>query len=209
MHTASGCAAGKHLAFARRSVISIADHYHVLWGYVLFHFEERYLWLTNVLLLLMGGHILTVLFKKDFFNSSVRKTILLICFVISFVFTPVKYVIQVSRGGMDSDMHLVSADLKEYNIKGNIASNREYVPVNDAWHKTFRLAYWLGDKYYGQAREHISEADLKSDLDKYNIDYYFLWGELSCIPQFLTQYTELTKGTIPDLKIYSLKEKNK
>lgn len=178
-------------------------------GYVLFHFEERYLWLTNVLLLILGGYVLTVLFQKDFFNSSARKAILLICFAISFIFTPLKYVIQVSRGGMDNDMYYVSTDLKQYNIKGNIASNREYVPVQDAWHKTFRLAYWLDTRYYGQAREHINEAELKAELDKYNIDYYFFWGELTGLPPFLSQYKELTDAKIPGLTIYSLKNRKK
>jgi len=178
-------------------------------GYVLFHFEERYLWLTNVLLLLMGGSILTILFQKFFFHSSVSKAILLICFVISFVFTPIKYVIQVSRGGMDIDMHLVSTDLEKYNIRGNIASNREYVPVTDAWHKTFRLAYWLGCRYYGQAKANISDSDLEKELKKYDINYYFLWGDSCSVPNFLTQYKELTNGEIPDLKVFSLTERKK
>jgi hypothetical protein len=176
-------------------------------GYVLFHFEERYLWLTNVLLLILGGYILTVLFQKDFFNSKARKAILLICFAISFIFTPLKYVIQVSNAGMDNDMHYLSADLTQYNIKGNIASNREYVSTHDAWHKTFRLAYWLNSRYFGQAKENISESELENELKKYNISYFFFWGESNSTPQFLSQYKELTNGGIPGLTIFSLKDR--
>lgn len=177
-------------------------------GYVLFHIEERYLWLINILLLLMGGHALTLLLQQEFFKHAVRKHILLFFFVISFIFTPTKYVLQVSRGGMDTDMYDISADLKQLGIRGNFASNREYVPVHDAWHKTFRLAYWLDSKYYGQAEAGISDDELLEDLRKYNIDYYFVWGEGCKIPPFLDHYPELTGHKIPDLRIYSLKSEN-
>ncbi len=173
-------------------------------GYILFHFEERYVWLSNVLLLLMGGYLLTVLFQGDFFKSALRRNILIVFFVISFIFVPVKYVIQAGRGGIDTEMYLVSTDLKKYGISGNIASNRERFS-HDAWHKTFRLAYWLKSRYYGQAKEGIDDEELESELEKFNIDYYFLWGEGSSTPQFLTRYQEITKNEIPGLRIYSLK----
>ena len=86
---------------------------------------------------------------------------------------------------MDSDMHSVSTDLRHFNIKGNIASNREYVPVQDAWHKTFRLAYWLDSRYYGQAGVGMDDTTLEKELKKNKIDYYFVWGEEPVIPQFL------------------------
>lgn len=176
-------------------------------GYVLFHFEERYLWLTNLLLLIMGGCVLNILFQKDFFKPDSRKNILIAFFVISFIFTPARYVMQASRGGMDSDMYYLSNDLKQYNIRGNIASNREYVPVHDAWHKTFRLAYWLNGRYYGQSKTDINDKDLENEFIKYDMDYYFFWGRSNSTPQFLTKYSEMTKGEIPGLKIYSLKGK--
>jgi hypothetical protein len=176
-------------------------------GYVLFHFEERYVWLINILLLLMGGHVITVLFRKDFFMSGLRKNILIIVFVLSFIYFPSRFILQTARSSIDKEMHDLSMDLKQYNIKGNIASNRQYAS-QDAWHKTLRLAYWLKSRYYGQRGEGRSNEELESELKKYNIDYYFLWGELNDNPQFLNRYRELTRGTIQGLQIYSLKEKN-
>lgn len=173
-------------------------------GYVLFHFEERYVWLSNVLLLVMGGHLLTILFRGDFFMSAMRRKLLLLFFVLSFIFVPSKYVIQVSRGGMDTDMYLMSTDLKMHNISGNIASNRE-MHSHDAWHKTFRLAYWLKSRYYGQSKKGISDTELKEELNKYRIDYYFVWGEKPNLPDFLTETQEVTGGNIPELKVFSLK----
>lgn len=177
-------------------------------GYLPFHFEERYIWIVNILLLLMGGHVLNVLFQKDFFAGKMRKNILIIFFMASFVFTPLKLTIQ-GRNSMDEDMHNLSAELERYNLHGNIASNREYAPVHDAWHKTFRIAYWLKGRYYGQAKQGIHDEDLANEIKKFNIDYFFFWGEPKEIPQFLSYHKEITGGNIPGLKIYSLMEKNK
>jgi hypothetical protein len=176
-------------------------------GYLLFHLEERYLWLVNVLLLLMGGYVLNVLFQKEFFKNNLLKGILIFFFIISFIFTPSKFVKQVLGGGMNSYMYHVSTDLTKYDMKGNIASNREHVPVHDAWHKTFRLAYWLDTRYYGQSKENISDSELEKELKKHDISYYFFWGDSSNMPQLLIQYKELTNGEIPGLKIFSLKDR--
>ena len=173
-------------------------------GYILFHFEQRYVWLVNMLLLLMGGHLLAVFFEKDFFRSRLRKNILIMVFVISFIFTPVRFILQTGNGSIDQYMYDVGIDLKSYGIRGNIASNREY-GSHDAWHKTFRLAYWLESRYYGQEAEGISNKELESELDKYNIDYYFLWGEGVSVPQFLARHQEVTNNEITGLKVYSLK----
>ena len=70
-------------------------------GYLLFHFEERYVWLSNILLLLMGGYVLTVLFQQEFFKPGLRKNIVIVFFIISFIFAPVKYIVQAGRGGIE------------------------------------------------------------------------------------------------------------
>jgi len=181
-------------------------------GYMPFHFEPRYLWIINVLLLLMGGHILTFLFQNDFFRSNARKYILIVFFTLSFIMTPLKSVVQAGKDNMNKEMYIVSTILKDKaGIHGNLASNREWehVALHDSWHKTFRLSYWLNSKYYGQARKDISDEALKSELTKFDIDYYFLWGESAYVPLFLSGYKEITGGEIPDLKVFSLKEKKK
>jgi hypothetical protein len=154
----------------------------------------------------MGGHVLTELLRKDFFQYSIRKNILIAVFILSFIFIPSRFVLQTARSSIDKEMHDVSIDLQQYGIRGNIASNREY-GSHDAWHKTFRLAYWLKSRYYGQAGENYTDEILEKELRKYDIDYYFIWGTLSKVPVFLPRYKEVTNGEIPDLRIFSLREK--
>ncbi len=180
-------------------------------GYALFHFEARYMWIINVSLLLMGGYILTILFQNDFFKSNLRKNILIVFFALSFMISPLKSFSQISKDNINKEMYLLSTELRgKYNIKGNIASNREWkhIAIHDSWHKTFRLAYWLNSRYYGQAKKDISDIELESELKKYNIEYYIFWGEPGDIPESLFRYKEITNGEIPGLRIYSLNEKS-
>jgi len=179
-------------------------------GYLPFHLEHRYLWLVNILLLLMGGHLLHILFRNDYFNKPARRSILLVIFAISFMITPLKSYAQSGGHNINKDMYIFSHELKDkFQIKGNIASNREWVhePVHDSWHKTFRISYWLNSRYFGQTRAVLSEDELSEELKKHNIEYFFIWGETQSIPEVLSQYNEITNGVYTDLKIYSIMER--
>ncbi|MBI5740107.1 MAG: hypothetical protein HZA16_05230 [Nitrospirae bacterium] len=181
-------------------------------GYTPFHFEARYLWIVNILLLLMGGKALHELFQTGFFKNRTTANILTVFFIVSFIVTPVKSFLDISNDNINKGMHVLGAELgRRYDIRGNIASNREKVEMSshDAWHRTFRLAYWLNSRYFGQARENVSDEELKSELLKYKIDYYFFWGDPKGAPQFLSHYRELTRGEMPGLAIYSLNDKIK
>jgi len=50
-------------------------------GYALMTTEGRYLWIIDILLILMGGYILTILFRNVFFNNT-RKIITLMFFIV-------------------------------------------------------------------------------------------------------------------------------
>jgi hypothetical protein len=183
-------------------------------GYVPFHLEPRYIWIVNILLLLMGGYLINVLFQNRFFINNTRRNLLIIFFLLSFMISPLKFIYTESKYNIDRAMHTLSTKLEQYNIQGNIASNREYtasgrefLATHSAWHKTYRLTYHLNSRYYGQAKENISDKELESELKKYDIDYYFVWGKADNTPHFLTSYEEVTNGEFPDLKIYFLKEK--
>lgn len=182
-------------------------------GYVPFHLEPRYIWIVNILLLLMGGYLINVLFQNKFFINNIRRNLLIIFFVLSFMISPLKFIYMESKYNIDRAMHTLSTKLEQYNIQGNIASNREYtasggefLAIHSAWHKTYRLTYHLNSRYYGQAKENISDEELGSELKKYDIDYYFVWGKADNTPHFLTAYKEVTNGEFPDLKIYFLRE---
>ena len=158
----------------------------------------------------MGGKVLNELLHSDFLKNNIMKGILIVFFIVSFSISPIKASLDTGRNNLNRDMYILGNELStRYDIQGNIASNRERVltSVHDSWHKTFRLAYWLQGRYYGQARDNISDEDLVRELRKYEIDYYFFWGDQTGESNFLSQFREITNGDMPGLHIYSLNEK--
>ena len=174
-----------------------------------FHFESRYLWIVNVLLLLMGGKVLNELFQYDLFKKKSLRVILIVFFILSFGFTPLRASIDTGKDNINKKMYKLGTELdKHYNIRGNIASNRQkiHTEMHDSWHYTFRLAYWLKSRYFGMPREDISDKKLLQELKQHDIDYYFFWEGSVKSPDFLSEYREITNGEMPGLKIFSLKD---
>ncbi len=163
---------------------------------------ERYLWVDEFLFLLMGGYVLTHLFTTDFFNPG-RKRIMLFFFTISFIIYPVKNLILHQNEG--ADIYKLSRVLtKKYHISGNIASHSHYK-------RPLFLSFFMNTRYFGSAKDNIPCDDLIHELQKYGIDYYFVWSKkkndftffkenYDCIYQF----PEITGGDIPYLRIFQI-----
>jgi len=168
-------------------------------GYVFIVVEERYIWLIYVLLVLMGGYLINLVFKTDFFTKekyvNIKKTVVLLAFAFLFITMPFNYLVQnISTG---EDVYNLSNTLNHYGIVGNIAGNDRYDDM-------VNLNYYLNTTFYGQAENNISASELISELKNNGIDYYFVWDN-SNQSSYLKGYDEITNGTIPDLKVYSLK----
>ncbi len=162
--------------------------------------EIRYLLVVYILLILMDGYLLNILFQSYFIKSNLIKKYLLIFFVCSFVLLPVTNLIHDVSSGANplEELYNLSKTLKsEYDVKGNIASNKY-------WRETMILSYYLNSRYYGQSR-YIDDEDLLNELRRNNIDFYFVWGEKNDRSHFLP-YREITDGKIKGLRIYYLKE---
>ena len=166
-------------------------------GYVMVLVEERYIWLIYVLLILMGGYLINKLFKTDLFTkeklANIRKTVLLLVFAFSFVMMPVSYLVENVHTGEDS-YTLSKTLMDQYGVHGNVATNDRLNDLN-------YMVYYMNITLYGQAQKNISSTELQNDLDRYGIDYYFVWGSNQSIN--LTGYNDVTNGKIKDLKIYS------
>lgn len=171
-------------------------------GFILVVPVERYLWLDAFLFLLMGGYVLTELFSGNFFNMN-RKRILMVFFVLSFVIYPVKKLILDQNAG--ADIYKLSQVIKKkYQITGNIASHTHYK-------RPLYLSFFLMTHYYGSAKDGIPCQDLVHELQRYDIDYYFVWSkrkddfslfkkEYDCLYQF----PEITGGELPGLRIFKI-----
>jgi len=165
-------------------------------GYLLVLVEERYLWLVYVLFILMGGYLLNIIFKGDFFPKA-SKYVLLLVFAFSFIWMSVSFLNENVNSGKEF-YNTANAIEEQHIINGNIVTNN-----NDE--KMIYISYYLETKYMRQTKNDISDTKSQEQLKEYNIDYYFVWGDN--IPSFLSNYVEVTNGKIQGLKIYSMKDK--
>ncbi len=164
-------------------------------GYLPVLVEERYLWLVYILLILLGGLLISLLFKKilisKFSYKNLLKWLVLIIFTVSFIYMPITSLYTNLNTG--KDIYTLSNILKtEYGVEGNIATDNHLID-------TQYLSFYLNTTSYGQSKKDISSADLQSQLDKYEINYYLVWGNST---QYLIGYTEITGGKIKNLRIY-------
>ena len=165
-------------------------------GYLPILIEERYLWIVYVLLLLMGGYLLNELFKHSFFTGS-RKSIVLLVFALSFIWMPVSFLSE--NINADKEIYNIANLIEDqYSVHGNIAVNQDNKQISMAY-----LSYYLGTNYLGQTNN-TSNSQLQEQLKKYNVDFYMIWGDNKSV---LKEYTEVTKGKINLLRIYSINDK--
>lgn len=171
-------------------------------GYIPIVIDEiRYLWLANILLLLMGSHLLSVLLRSDFFNHAKRKFAIVV-FALSFLVLPIKELAINFNSG--KDIFDLSRILEPYNIKGSVVSN-------DLWPHTLYLSYYLGNQYYGEAGSKYSDEELLNELKKNKIDYYFEWQAPSKRSKvFHSNFKEIVAlDKVNNLRIFTLKKEDK
>lgn len=180
-------------------------------GYILVYPTVRYLWPINILILLMGGHILNELFKSEFFNKA-RKNLLIIFFALSFIFMPLKEAI---RAHSNKNIWMLGSELQKYSEMAD-----KKIASNDKFSETLKVLFYsdMNVKYYGQAKANISDGELQGELKKHDIDYYLVWSDPDSndVIPFLSDKKEITGGTISfenssgakkaNIRIYSLKD---
>lgn len=165
-------------------------------GYLPVLVEDRYLWPVYVLLILLGGFLVSLLFKFSFtqksnYKTNILKGFLLVLFALSFILMPVNALYTNLNTG--KDIYTLSNTLKtQYGIHGNIATNDRLID-------TQYLSFYLNTTSFGQSKQNSTDEELQLQLEKYDIDYFFLWGNST---SYLIGYSEITGGKIEDLKIY-------
>ena len=164
-------------------------------GYAIILVEARYIWLINILLILMGGYLLDLLFKRNFFNnkhSRKIKTIVLLIFAFSFIIFPITNLTQNIHTG--EDIYNISKVVNQQGIHGNVATNDKLIDMED-------LKYYSDINLPIQSKQDINDLDFQDELKNNEIDYYFVWGSTNNEP-LLSKYKSINNGNISNLKIY-------
>jgi hypothetical protein len=154
-------------------------------GYCFIQVEERYIWITLLLLILMGGYVLHDLLKRAFFTK-IRKNALLVLFVLSFSFSPVRNLAQQFNHG--KEIYFLSQTLKDH-----IPPGSTLVSSSD-WYQSLFIAYHLKARIYGTG-DNLSQDALEKEMDKYGINFFLVWqGSKNQYP-FLANYREVVSGS--------------
>lgn len=165
-------------------------------GYSIIFVEARYLWLIDILLIITGGYLLSLLFRMGFLNK-IRTNILLIFLILSFTIAPINGLILDLNVGKET--YNLSETLEyTYGVHGNLASS-------DEWKSSDYIAYYTGSKYHGETQKNVNLNDLKRELESNNIDYYIVWGKSDENAYLSRYFKEITNGQVSYLKIYRLK----
>ncbi|MBI4847187.1 MAG: hypothetical protein HY808_01230 [Nitrospirae bacterium] len=164
--------------------------------------NERYIWLANILLLLMCGHLLTKLFSTGSFISGLWRNILMFIFILSFLKLPLGVISEKPDRG-ERNLGLFSGIESVYDLHGRIASN-------DRWGDTLQIVYYKNmrdnrSQYLGMPKKGQSDDALLNELKVYDIDYYLVWENEAALPEFLMNKKDITGGGVPGLRVYSLK----
>jgi len=162
-------------------------------GYTPFLVRSRHLFVLCLLLVAMGGSLLDKLFSSDFFTQARRK--ITICFfVVSFVGAPTAQLLRDINVG--KDIYELNRRLQETcMIKGNVASYNN-------WRESLYLSFHLNVRYYGVPKPGIADPDLEMELKRNDIDYFLVWDRAWEDIGFLSDYQEVTEGTLRGLHVY-------
>jgi hypothetical protein len=165
-------------------------------GYVFVYICPRYIWVTCFLLLLMGGYIIELLLRGDFFTRT-GTIALYILFGLSFILAPINANL-IPYINFNREIYQTSHKFRPYIQPGDaIASNKQYKD-------SYRLAYHLDGRFYGIPRENCPKRELESELNKYQIQHFLVWDEATEIKLPLSNYRKIKINGVKEPILYSL-----
>lgn len=159
-------------------------------GYLPVEMERRYIFVNFFLLSCLFLFLINSFSLRKIYKYGIFFLVLL-----SFLIMPVREI--KSDLYANKEIFYLYEELKELNLSGNVASNKNRIDMTS-------LSYYLGLKYYGTFYKDYEENIFIEELNKNNISYYFYFGK---DPLFLNNFKILYEKTFygESLKIYNVK----
>ena len=163
-------------------------------GYVPMDVTEQYLWIMNVIILLLGGQLLTRLLAA--LGGFPRAAVLALCCA-SFLVHPLR---QLARyWDVNRELPGLAQTLGgRYHIGGRLASHNRYF-------ESLLVAFFLKAQYCNVPRPDWSEETAEKRLAELDVQYYLVWADQAPAPRFVERYPEVTQGQVPGLKVFALR----
>ena len=133
-------------------------------GYALLLVENRYLWLSVILLMILGAKLIDIL-DNSYKLRLLSKTILICILAFSFAKPPFMFI----RHKRDTENYIYELNnvISKMDIDGNIASSGN-------WAYTLYLSYYNNWQYFGECKSREYQ-NIFNELKSNTIDYYFVW----------------------------------
>lgn len=172
-------------------------------GFIIIFVEDRYIWIITILLILMGGELITYVMKssrnllksKDNPNIRYLSILLALLMMISFALGPtmtIQYYMK-QNPPLDKSLNDTGYELShDYSIRGNLASDGK-------WGDTLGIAYYLNSPYYGVTKGD-NDNETENELMNNSIDYYIVWGSHRYNFSYYDQ--AITSRNSPELTVY-------
>lgn len=171
-------------------------------GYLGIWVEERYMWPTAVLLILIAGVGLTQWLPRMRLPRSAELMATGIC-AASFAFMPATELVRQFDAGRElRDLGVSLRD--QYGVGGNIAAHNQY-------RTPLYLTYHVGGRFFGTANRGLSEAQVEWLLLNHQINFYFVWTsarDTKPVPEFLAKYqhvADIGSGSFAGLRVYRIR----
>lgn len=162
----------------------------------------RYLWFTIPLVSILALYFSDLFIRNRL--STIYYRIFVAVFFITFIITPVVDMKGMVKKGFKE--HQIAEQLKELQIQGTFVANKSYADDGQA---IIRLSWFSQNPWYCHTLSDYSTKELQEDARRYNIKYYFYFYEGSGNDYIFRNLEgkvleDLTKGTIPGLKVYQI-----
>jgi hypothetical protein len=153
-------------------------------GYVLIWVEPRYLWILEILLLMLAAALVEVLHRGR------RLPVLATCFIAavvasSFVLRPISLLPRLAYAD-----HETTEIIKSLAHQGVDLRSRRL--ASDArWAHSLYVGYFLRARYFGT----VPSGDpgvVRRELDDLKIDTFFVWGDRAAAQQYLSGFREVS-----------------
>jgi len=179
-------------------------------GYVMIGVLNRYLLPVLTLIALMGAIILQGIKRHPGLDRRAIRAGLLIFYLFSLSVTPASYISRYMNNhrtfyidsikNTDRQIYQVGRALKRIDyLQGRVASNGCLTP-------SLILAYYLRLSYLGQLKRGGTMEEWGDEIKRFKPDFFLLWIDAEEKYPFLRGRPEITRGRIPELKVYDLRK---
>jgi len=168
----------------------------LLFGYILLWVEQRYIWLSIYLTVILGGKILEFLFQRII---SLKKIQLIITalFGISFLLQPIGII--VSQRSYLNQVGVCWNEIKNLPIEGSVVTNDNSIILYTGYKKKLNLIRLVDAKL-----NQTNEIEIKNKIKKMGYDYFVIKKPVPEALQFLSDYEIITNGETKNFIIYKL-----